>query len=250
VRLHRADSGALARVLYAEPVRSLGRYRLGKPEFVQVPTRDGFVMEAMLIRPPDFDPAKRYPVWCSTYGGPRGPQVQNRWGGTTYLWHQLLAQKGYVIWICDNRTASGKGAESAWPLYRNFGELELRDLEDGLNWLKAKPWIDGTRIGIGGWSFGGYMTEYALTHSRSFKIGIAGAGVSDWRLYDTIYTERYMSTPQKNPEGYKKSAPLTRRGGPFRVSCCWFTGPWTTTSTCRTRSSSLMSCSGRARISR
>ena len=124
------------------------------------------------------------------------------------MWHQMLAQKGYIVWVCDNRTASNKGVESTWQVYRNFGELELRDLEDGLTWLKSQPYVDGSRIALSGWSFGGFMTTYALTHSKSYKIGIAGGTVTDWRLYDTIYTERYMGTPQNNPEGYKKSAPL------------------------------------------
>jgi len=122
------------------------------------------------------------------------------------MWYQMLAQKGYVIWVCDNRTASDKGVQSAYPLYKHFGESELRDLEDGLNYLKSQPYVDGSRIGISGWSFGGFMTSYALTHSKSFKIGIAGGSVTDWRLYDTIYTERYMNTPQNNPEGYQKSS--------------------------------------------
>jgi dipeptidyl-peptidase-4 len=143
-----------------------------------------------------------------TNGGPHAPQVRNGWSGQTYMFHQLLAQKGYIIWVCDNRTASGKGLESTWPVYKNFGELELRDIEDGLAWLKSQPYIDGTRIGIWGWSYGGFMTSYALTHSQSFKIGIAGGTVADWRDYDSIYTERYMQTPQNNPEGYKKSSPV------------------------------------------
>jgi dipeptidyl-peptidase-4 len=207
VRLYNADN-TLVRVIDENKVEALKRYKLGKPEFLQVKTRDGFVMEAMMIKPPDFDPRKKYPVWCYTYSGPQAPQVRNAWGGVTYMWHQMLAQKGYVIWVCDNRTASSKGIESAWPLYRNFGELELRDLEDGLAWLKQQPYVDGSRIGIWGWSYGGYMTSYALTHSTSFKIGIAGAPVTDWRNYDTIYTERYMATPQNNPEGYRKSSPV------------------------------------------
>ena len=144
-----------------------------------------------------------------TYSGPHAPQVHNAWGSTTYMWHQLLSQKGYIVWVCDNRTASGKGIESTWPVYRNFGELELRDLEDGLSWLKSQPYVDGSRIGLWGWSYGGFMTSYALTHSQSFKIGIAGGTVSDWRNYDSIYTERYMGTPQDNPEGYRKSSPVT-----------------------------------------
>ena len=202
-------AGKPVRVIDENKVETLSQYKLGKVEFVNVKTRDGFNMEAMMIKPPDFDPAKKYPVWSYTYSGPQAPQVRNAWGATTYMWHQMLAQKGYIIWVCDNRTASSKGAGSAWPLYKNFGELELRDLEDGFTWLKTQPYIDGSRIGIWGWSFGGYMTSYALTHSETFKIGIAGGTVSDWRNYDSIYTERYMGTPQNNPEGYKKSAPLS-----------------------------------------
>jgi dipeptidyl-peptidase-4 len=164
-------------------------------------------MEAMMIKPPDFDPKKRYPVFIHTYAGPHAPQVRNAWNnGMGNMWHQLLAQKGYIVWICDNRSASGKGVESTWTIYRNFGELELRDIEDGVAYLKSLPYVDGSRIGINGWSFGGYMTAYALTHSTSFKIGISGAPVTDWHLYDTIYTERYMGTPQNNPEGYEKSS--------------------------------------------
>jgi len=202
------SAGKQIRVIHEPKLEPLNQYKLGKPEFLEVKTRDGFTMEAMMIKPPDFDPSKKYPVFEFTYSGPHAPQVRNAWGGTQYLWHQMLAQKGYIIWICDNRTASGKGVESTWPVYRNFGELELRDLEDGIAWLKTQPYVDRARIGISGWSFGGFMTTYALTHSDTFKIGIAGGSVTDWRLYDTIYTERYMKTPQNNPDGYKKSAPL------------------------------------------
>ena len=207
VRLY-DTSGKLVRVVAENKVDALKQYKLGTPELLQVKTRDGFAMEAMMIKPPDFDPRKKYPVMSFTYSGPHAPQVRNAWGSTTYMWHQMLAQKGYIIWICDNRTASGKGLESTWPVYKNFGELELRDLEDGVSWLKTQPYVDGTRIGIWGWSYGGFMTSYALTHSKSFKIGISGGTVADWRDYDSIYTERYMQTPQNNPEGYKKSSPV------------------------------------------
>jgi dipeptidyl-peptidase-4 len=204
--LHRSD-GAMVRVIDENRVAALGDYNLSRPEFLQVGTRDGFVMEAMMIKPPDFDPSRRYPVYQFTYGGPHAPQVRNGWGGSQYMYHQLLAQKGIIVWICDNRTASGKGSESAWPLYRNLGELELRDIEDGVSWLKQQPYVDASRIGIHGWSYGGYMTSYALTHSTSFAMGIAGGPVTDWRDYDTVYTERYMGRPEENPEGYRKSSP-------------------------------------------
>ena len=202
------SAGKLVRVIDENKVDALAQYKLGKVEFMNVKTRDGFTMEAMMIKPADFDPSKKYPVWSYTYSGPQAPQVRNTWGGSRYMWHQMLAQKGYIIWICDNRTASNKGVNSAWPLYKNFGELELRDLEDGFAWLKSQPYVDGSRIGLWGWSYGGYMTSYALTHSQTFKVGIAGGTVSDWRNYDTIYTERYMQTPQNNPEGYRKSSPV------------------------------------------
>jgi len=207
VRLY-DTSGKLVRVIDENKIDALGQYRLGKVEFLNVKTRDGFTMEAVMIKPPDFDPNKKYPVWSYAYSGPQAPSVRNSWGSTRYMWHQMLAQKGYIIWVCDNRTASSKGPNSAWPLYKNFGELELRDLEDGFAWLKSQPYIDGSRIGLWGWSYGGYMTSYALTHSQTFKIGIAGGTVSDWRDYDSIYTERYMLTPQHNPEGYRKSSPV------------------------------------------
>ena len=207
VRLHRAD-GALARVIDENPVPALSRYRLSRPERVQVPTRDGFPMEALLIKPPDFDPARKYPVYQHTYGGPRAPQVKDAWGGTGYLFHQLLAQRGIVVWICDNRSASGKGARSAWPAYKRMGELELQDVEDGLDWLTRQGFVDTSRIGINGWSYGGLMVAYALTHSTRFAMGIAGAPVVDWRNYDSIYTERHMLTPQNNPEGYRRTSSL------------------------------------------
>jgi dipeptidyl-peptidase-4 len=200
--------GKLLRVISENSVEALKQYKLGTAELLQVKNRDGFLMEAMMIKPPDFDPGKKYPVLEFTYGGPHAPQVKNNWGGPSYMWHQLMAQKGYIIWILDNSTASGKGAGSVWPLYKNFGELELRDIEDGVSWLKTQPYVDGSRIGIWGWSYGGFMTSYTLTHSQNFKMGIAGGTVSDWRNYDSIYTERYMGTPQNNPDGYKKSSPV------------------------------------------
>ena len=206
VRLHGADGREL-RVIDENIVASLADYRLSTPEFVEVRARDGFVMDAMLIRPPDFDPTRRYPVYQLTYAGPGTALVRNQWGGSQYLYHQLLAQHGILVWVLDNRSASGKGAESQWPVYGNLGELELRDLEDGIDWLTQQPFVDPLRIVLHGWSYGGFMTAYALTHSTRWAAGIVGAPVTDWRNYDTVYTERYMKTPASNPDGYRKSAP-------------------------------------------
>ncbi|MGH9914929.1 MAG: alpha/beta hydrolase family protein, partial [Pyrinomonadaceae bacterium] len=201
-----SSDGKLVRVIEENHVPALAEYNLVKPEFMQVKTRDGFVMEAMMIKPLDFDPNKKYPVMSYTYSGPAAPSVRNSWTGTRSLWHQFLAQKGYIIWICDNRSASAKGMQSTYTSYRNFGEGELRDLEDGVTYLKSLPFVDSQRIGLWGWSFGGFMTSFALTHSQSFKIGIAGGLVSDWHNYDSIYTERYMALPSENKDGYEKSS--------------------------------------------
>jgi dipeptidyl-peptidase-4 len=164
-------------------------------------------MEALILKPPDFDAARKYPVYQHTYAGPHSQSVKDAWGGPGWMYLQLLAQKGIVVWICDNRTASGKGVESTWPGYLRLGETELQDIEDGLAWLKSQGFVDESRIGINGWSYGGFMVSYALTHSKTFAMGIAGGTVSDWRDYDSIYTERYMRTPEHNPEGYRRSSP-------------------------------------------
>ncbi len=158
-----------------------------------------------MIKPPNFDASKKYPVLSFVYGGPHAPQVRNAWGGSRYMYHQMLAQKGYIIWICDPRAASGKGEKETWTAYKNLGVTEQLDIEDGVNFLKSQPYVDSNRIGIWGWSYGGYMTLFALTHSKSFKVGVSVAPVTDYALYDSIYTERYMLTPQNNPEGYAKT---------------------------------------------
>jgi dipeptidyl-peptidase-4 len=201
------NDGTQVKVIDANESPTLRQYRLAKPEFVQVKTRDGFTMEAMLIKPPDFDPSKKYPVYEFTYSGPHAQQVRNAWSGRSYLWYQLLANRGIIVWVCDNRSASGKGAESAWAAYKNFGATELRDLEDGLKWLESQGYVDSSRVMLDGWSYGGFMTSYALTHSTMWAAGISGGTVADWRDYDTIYTERVMLMPQNNPDGYKNSSP-------------------------------------------
>jgi dipeptidyl-peptidase-4 len=206
VRLYRS-TGVEVRALDLNPVPALRDYRLSTPEFVQVNTRDGFVMEGMLIKPVDFNPNRRYPVYQFTYAGPGASQVKNQWGGREYLFHQLLAQHGVLVWVLDNRSASGKGVESQWPVYGRLGEIELQDLEDGVTWLKKQPYVDPARMVLSGWSYGGFMTAYAMTHSTSWSAGIVGAPVTDWRDYDTVYTERLMKLPKNNADGYRRTAP-------------------------------------------
>lgn len=204
VRLFNVDK-TLARTLDTNPVYALEEYKRGAFERVQIKTADGFELEGSLLKPPDFDAKKRYPVWLMTYAGPHSPTVRDAWGGGR-LRDEMLAQMGYVVFRCDPRPASGKGACSAWTAYRKLGVQELKDLEEAVDWLTKHPWVDAARVGLSGHSYGGYMTAFAMTHSKKFAAGIAGAPVTDWKNYDSIYTERYMNTPQENPDGYAASS--------------------------------------------
>ena len=207
----RDNQGRLVRRIDTNPVPDLEDYQLQSVEFVQLRARDGVLLEGSLVMPPNFDPRQQYPVWVLTYGGPHAPTMSDSWrGGRTF--EQLLANMGVIAFRFDPRSASGQGAQSAWTADRQLGVSELRDLDDAVDWLTAKSFVDGERIGISGHSYGGFLTAYALTHSKKFVAGIAGAPVTDWRNYDTIYTERYMSTPQDNPNGYRRSSVVDAAG--------------------------------------
>jgi dipeptidyl-peptidase-4 len=198
-------NGKKIRTLDTNPVYDRQEYQFGTYEQFQIEMSDGFLLEASLIKPPDFNFNKKYPVWFMTYGGPHSPTISNSWSGGRASDH-MLAQMGTLVFRCDPRSAGGKGACSAWTAYKQLGVQELKDIEEAIEWLKDKPYVDDDRIGMSGHSYGGFMTAYALTHSKLFAGGIAGAPVTDWRLYDTIYTERYMDTPQNNPAGYEKTS--------------------------------------------
>ncbi|MXX76384.1 MAG: S9 family peptidase [Holophagales bacterium] len=210
--LKRAADGETVRELGGGEVPDIERFDISQPELLTIETGDGVDLAAMLIRPHGFDPDRVYPAWVHVYGGPHAQQVRDGWQGSRGMWLQYLAQQGIVVLVVDNRIASGKGVESTWPVYRNFGEQELIDLVEAVDWLGAKPWVDAERIGLDGWSFGGYMTLFALTRSDRFRAGIAGGSVVDWRAYDSIYTERYMSTPDDNPDGYERTSVLETAG--------------------------------------
>jgi dipeptidyl-peptidase-4 len=200
-----ADDGTKVRMLDTNPVYEREEYRFGTYEQFQIRMADGFQVEASLLKPPDFDSSKKYPVWFMTYAGPHAPTISDSWqNGRAH--DQMLAQMGILVFRCDPRPASGKGACSAWSAYKQLGVQELKDIEEAIQWLKQQPYVDGARIGMSGHSYGGFMTAYALTHSEQFAGGIAGAPPTDWRLYDTIYTERFMDTPQNNPEGYERTS--------------------------------------------
>jgi len=185
-------------------------YERGTLELVELQAKDGTRLYASLLKPAAFDPARKYPVVVSVYGGPHAQMVTDSWGQVSPF-EQLLASHGFLVWSLDNRGSANRGTAFEAPVYHDLGRVELEDQLAGVDYLKAQPWVDPLRIGIAGWSYGGYMTLYALTHAPSvFKAGVAGAPVTDWKHYDTIYTERYMGTPEGNPKGYETSSPLAK----------------------------------------
>jgi dipeptidyl-peptidase-4 len=206
--LCRADGSRIA-AISENKVAELADYHLSPTEFLTLKSRDGVQLNASIIKPPDFNPQKKYPVLVYTYGGPHAQVVRNVWGGANFLWHQLMAQKGYIIFSLDNRGSAGRGHAFETPLHFRLGAQELSDQRDGVQYLKSLPYVDPNRIGIWGWSYGGHMTLHAMFEAGDdFKTGFAGGPVTDWRYYDSIYTERYLGLPQKNEKGYQDSSPV------------------------------------------
>ena len=208
--LRRAD-GRLVRTLadnaaLAAKVTALG---LVRPEFITLKTPDGVELNAWIIKPKGFDPSRRYPLLMNVYGGPGSQTVTDSWGGANYLWHQMLARDGYLVASVDNRGTGGRGARFMKLTYLHLGRYESADQIASARWFAAQPYVDPDRIGIWGWSYGGYMSSLSMFRGGGvFKAALAVAPVTDWRFYDTIYTERYMRTPQENPAGYGEGAPL------------------------------------------
>jgi dipeptidyl-peptidase-4 len=206
-----AADGKRVAVLEENRVAELADYGFVAPHFYTVPGADGTPLNAMVTLPPDFAATKKYPVIVYLYGGPESQVVVNAWAGSTALWHQMMARKGFIILSVDNRgmAAHGHGFETA--IYHHLGRDALADQLAALNWLKSMFPVDENRIGIWGWSFGGFMTCYAMLNAPDvFKAGFAGSPVTDWREYDTIYTERYMGRPQENQDGYRDSSPVNQ----------------------------------------
>ena len=204
VRVLDGATGEMVRELGRATKGAADRYAFSEKKRLSIAARDGYPLDASVQLPPDWAPDKRYPVFLPTYSGPDAPSVRDRWSHSTY--HQFLAQQGFIILQCNVRSASGRGQKHTGTCYRQLGVQELKDLEDAVEHVCAAYGGDPDRVAISGWSYGGFMSAYALTHSDKFALGLAGAGVHDWRLYDTIYTERYMRTPQENKEGYERTS--------------------------------------------
>ena len=208
VSLHKAN-GMLIKALEEnhELKNKIDQYAVGKKEFIKVPLPNGEKLNAYMIKPYNFDANKKYPVLMHVYGGPGSQQVLDIYSNID--WMQALTEQGYIIACVDNRGTGARGKEFRTITYANLGKSEVQDQIDAAKYFGTLTYVDKNRIGINGWSYGGYMSALCLTiGSDVFKAGIVGAPVTNWRFYDTIYTERYLKTPQENPDGYDNFSPL------------------------------------------
>jgi dipeptidyl-peptidase-4 len=164
-----------------------------------------------MVKPYDFDASKKYPTVVYVYGGPHAHNVDASWHWSSRSWETYMAQKGYVLFILDNRGSENRGRDFEQATFRQLGQVEMLDQMKGVDYLRTLPYVDMDRLGVHGWSFGGFMTISLMTNYPDvFKVGVAGGPVIDWKWYEVMYGERYMDTPEKNPEGYEKTSLLSK----------------------------------------
>jgi len=193
-----------------EQLQKLQADNIVTKEFITIPNEAGDQMNAYLLKPKNFDPNKKYPLFMFQYSGPGSQQVTNSWDQGNGIWFNLLVQKGYIVACVDGRGTGHKGAKFKKVTFKNLGKYEIEDQIAAAKWFGKQSYIDQSRIGIFGWSYGGYMASLALTKGADvFKMGIAVAPVTNWRYYDSVYTERFLLTPQENPAGYDDNSPTT-----------------------------------------
>ncbi len=203
-------SGKLNRVIH-EDVNPLKEYKTANVSIVMLKADDGTDLYARLTKPSDLDPSKKYPVIVYVYGGPHAQLVTGDWLNGGGLFDHYLAQKGYIVFTLDNRGSAGRGFEFESCIHRNLGVLEMADQLKGVDYLKSLPYVDASRIGVDGWSYGGFMTlTLKLNHPEIFKVATCGGPVTDWKYYEIMYGERYMDTPEENPKGYENASLLNK----------------------------------------
>lgn len=190
----------------------LTEWHTGEVDFGTVPSADGkYENWYRLFKPADFDPAKKYPVVVYVYGGPHSQMVQDTWLGGVRPWELLMAQKGYVVFVMDNRGTQNRGLEYEQAIHKYCGKAEMEDQMVGIDMLKRLPWVDSERIGVHGWSYGGFMTiSLMTTYPDVFKVGVAGGPVIDWKWYEIMYGERYMETAATNPDGFAQTSLINK----------------------------------------
>jgi len=215
VSLYKTKGNAVVKVLEKNErlVKAAEEYGLASKELFSFKTVDGTLLDGQMLKPKNFDASKQYPVLVYQYSGPGSQNVSNSFGGSHYYFHQLLVQKGYIVAIIDTRGTGARGEKFKKITYKQLGKYELEDHIAGAKFLASLDYVDDSRIGIWGWSYGGYMTSLAMTKGAGvFKMGIAVSPVTNWRFYDTIYTERYLQTPQLNASGYDDNSPSAFAG--------------------------------------
>ncbi|CAM2007878.1 S9 family peptidase [Acanthopleuribacter pedis] len=211
VKVYRTKDLSLVTVLQANPLDESHPYHPywahhSQAEYGTLKAEDGQDLYYSLIKPVPFDPAKKYPVLVDVYGGPGAQKVTKGWGSRYYLWLQYMAQRGYVVFTLDNRGSANRGTAFEFPIHRRLGDVEVKDQQVGIEYLRSLPYVNGEKIGIFGWSYGGYMTIMAMMRApKDFAAGVSVAPVTDWGLYDTHYTERYLDHPKGNADGYESS---------------------------------------------
>lgn len=190
----------------------LASYATGEVDFGTVKSADGqYDNYYRLFKPKDFDPSKKYPVVVYVYGGPHSQMVQDTWLGQMRIWEMYMAQRGYLVYVQDNRGTQNRGLAYEQAIHRQCGQVEMQDQMVGVNMLKSLPYVDSSRIGVHGWSYGGFMTISLITnYPDTFKVAVAGGPVIDWKWYEIMYGERYMDTPQTNPEGFAKTSLINK----------------------------------------
>ena len=209
--LNDSKSGNLIKTIVSNEAleQKLAKYDVAPKEFTTITTEKGHTLNAWFIKPKDFDPNKKYPVFMYQYSGPGSQQVANQWNGTNDYWFMMLAQQGYIVACIDGRGTGFKGAEFKKCTYKELGKFEVEDQIDAAKLIGNYSYVDKSRIGIFGWSYGGFMSSNCILKGNDvFKTAIAVAPVTSWRYYDTIYTERYMQTPQENASGYDENSPI------------------------------------------
>ncbi len=212
VSLYKTKGNSLVKVLEKNEalVKTVAEYGLATKELFSFKASDGTTLEGQMLKPNNFDASKKYPVLIYQYSGPGSQNVSNSFGGAHFYFHQMLVQKGYIVAIIDTRGTGSRGEAFKKLTYKQLGKYELEDHITGAKFLASLDYVDGSRIGIWGWSYGGYMTTLAMTKGGGlFKMGIAVSPVTNWRFYDTVYTERYLRTPQLNASGYDENSPST-----------------------------------------
>ena len=186
-------------------------YNFGEITLGTIKADDGSDLYYRLIKPMDFDPNKKYPVIHYVYGGPHTQLVTNTWNASLRMWEMYMAQHGYVVFVIDNHGTPNRGKAFEDIIHRQCGQVEMKDQVKGIEWLKSFPWVDANRIGVHGWSYGGFMTISLITNYPDiYKVAVAGGPVIDWKWYEVMYGERYMDTPQENPEGYAKTSLIAK----------------------------------------